>query len=209
MPPGNRAARLRAQARVQDMLQSQLEVARAQAEGWRNFLATATALLAAVLVLKGRENVADLPADFRYAVVACTACGLLALLASAFAVASAAHGTPGQALVYADGAALLRWESAEVRRIGRLVARARLLAVAGVLATAAAVLLTWTAPTSDAAPALVTVHTPDGAVCGELVGTDRTGVTVRVQGRGPDGKDTLRRLEWGAGALSASPAESC
>ncbi|MGW5352007.1 hypothetical protein ACWERV_16040 [Streptomyces sp. NPDC004031] len=209
MPTTNRAARLRAQARVQDMLQSQLEVARAQAEGWRNFLATATALLAAVLVLKGRENVAELPPDFRYAVVACTACGLLALLASAFAVASAAHGKPGQALVYADGSALLRWESAEVRRIGRLVALARGLAVVGVLATAAAVMLTWTAPAADAASGLVSVHTRDGAVCGELVAADRTGVTVRVAAREPGGKDTLRRLAWGTQALSASPADTC
>jgi hypothetical protein len=209
MPPTNRAARLRAQARVQDMVQSQLEVARGQAEGWRNFLATATALLAAVLVLKGRENVADLPPHYRYAVVACTACGLLALLASAFAGASAAHGQPGEALVHADGAALLRWEAEEVRRIGRLVARARWLAVTGVLATAAAVMLTWTAPAADAASGRVTVHTRDGAVCGDLVEADRTGVTVRVPAREPGGKDTLRRLEWGTQALSASPADSC
>lgn len=207
-PPSARALRLRAQARAYDMLQSQVGIARGQAEGWRNFLASATALLAAVLVLKGRENVAELPAHYRLAVVGAMSLGLVALLASAFAAASAAHGRPGQELAFADGAALLRWEGREVRRIGRLVARARWLAVAGVLATAAGVMLTWVAPAADGAAGSVSVQTGGGVVCGTLVESDANGVTVRVPGPA-GGQDTLRRLAWGTEAQSAHPVDAC
>ncbi|WP_329174487.1 hypothetical protein [Streptomyces sp. NBC_01477] len=218
-PPGpmDRTLRLRAQQRVYDMLQSQLEIARHQAEGWRNFLATATALLAAVLVLKGRENVAELTPGYRLGVVATMSFGLLALLTSAFTAASAVHGRPGRNLRHTDGTQLLRWEAAECRRIGRLVNRARWLAVTGVLATAAGVMLTWVAPAGDSAAGSVTVHTRDGSVCGELVELDSTGITVRVASAagaagaaaGQAAPDTLRRLSWGTQAVSAVPADSC
>lgn len=214
--PSARALRIEAQQRLYAMLQSQLEISRHQAEGWRNFLATATALLAAVLVLKGRENVAELAPGYRLAVVLAMACGLLALLASAFAAASAAHGRPGDSLRHADGERLLRWEQEECARIATLINRARWLAVVGVLATAAGVMVTWMAPASDKAAGSVTVHTRDGEVCGELVEMDAKGVTVRVKsGGGASGKeaketkDVLVRLGWGSQAVSASPSDSC
>ncbi|MET7342472.1 hypothetical protein ACIOEZ_34845 [Streptomyces sp. NPDC087866] len=209
-----RAIRLQARQRLYDMLQSQLEIARHQAEGWRNFLATATALLAAVLVLKGRENVAELPPAYRWGVVAAMALGLLALLSSAFAAASAAHGRPKDALEHADEIRLIRWEKEECARIGVLVNRARWLAVAGVIVTAAGVLATWVAPASEKDATTVTVHTRQGTVCGELVSLGPSGVTVRVKASGAaasgDGpKDSLRTLTWGKQALSAAPASSC
>ncbi|WP_405937376.1 hypothetical protein OG338_12305 [Streptomyces sp. NBC_00726] len=208
-----RVLRLQARERLYDMVQAQLAIARQQAEGWRNFLATATALLAAVLVLKGRENVAELEPGYRWSVVAAIAVGLLALLSSAFAAASAAHGRPKDALAYADETALIRWEKRECARIAVLVNRARWLAVAGVLATAAGVLATWVAPASGQDATTVTVHTREGTVCGELVSLGPSGVTVRVKapaaasGDGP--KDTLRTLTWGTRALSAAPASGC
>lgn len=207
-PASARVLRARAQERLDDMLQSQLAIARVQAEGWRNFLASATALLAAVLVLKGRENVAELPPAYRLAVVGAMSAGLAALLASAFAAASAAHGRPGRELVAANGASLLRWERQEVRRIGRLTVLARWLAVAGVLAIAAGVMLTWLAPAGGGAASAVSVQTRSGAVCGELVASDAEGVTVRVAPPG-GGQDALRRLAWGTEALGAAPAGAC
>lgn len=209
-PASARVLRARAQERLDDMLQSQLEIARVQAEGWRNFLASATALLAAVLVLKGRENVAELPPAYRVAVVAAMSLGLVVLLASAFAAASAAHGRPGEELVAANGASLLRWERQEVRRIGRLTVLARWLAVGGVLAVAAGVMVTWAAPAggSGAGGGAVSVQTRSGAVCGELVASDAEGVTVRVAAPG-GGRDTLRRLAWGTEALGAAPVDAC
>ncbi|MEV5603123.1 hypothetical protein AB0L33_16950 [Streptomyces sp. NPDC052299] len=210
-----RAIRLQARQRLYDMLQSQLAIARHQAEGWRNFLATATALLAAVLVLKGRENVAELTPVYRWSVVGAIAVGLLALLSSAFTAASAAHGRPKDALEHADEIQLIKWEKRELARTPRYVNLARWLAVAGVLATAAGVLATWVAPASEKGGAAVTVHTREGTVCGELVSLDPSGVTVRVKaggaaasgGGGP--KASLRTLAWGTQALSAAPASGC
>lgn len=209
-----RAIRLQARQRLYDMLQSQLSIARHQAEGWRNFLATATALLAAVLVLKGRENVAELTPAYRWSVVAAIAVGLLALLSSAFTAASAAHGRPKDAVEHADEIQLIKWEKKELARTARYVNRARWLAVAGVLATAAGVLATWVAPANEKDAATVTVHTREGTVCGELVSLGPSGVTVRIKanatasdGGGP--KDSLRTLAWGTQALSAAPASGC
>ncbi|MFB7866233.1 hypothetical protein [Streptomyces sp. NPDC056069] len=217
-----RAARDAAQQRLFDMRQAQLDIARRQAEGWRNFLATATALLAAVLVLKGRENVAELPAPYRIAVVAMIALGLLALLTSAFTAASAAHGRPGDRLRLANGEELLLWEKDRAARVASLVNRARWLAVLGVVLTAAGVMTTWMAPAGDKdkdGGASVSVHTRDGVVCGELVELDGKGLTVKVKAPagqdakgGKDGKaggDGLRRLDWGVQAVSATPTPSC
>ncbi|MGQ4486787.1 hypothetical protein LRE75_16105 [Streptomyces sp. 372A] len=210
-----RAIRLQARQRLYDMLQSQLAIARHQAEGWRNFLATATALLAAVLVLKGRENVAELTPVYRWSVVGAIAAGLLALLSSAFTAASAAHGRPKDALEHVDEIQLIQWEKRELARTALYVNRARWLAVAGVVATAAGVLATWVAPASEKGAATVTVHTREGTVCGELVSLGPSGVTVRVKASGAAAsgggspKDSLRTLAWGTQALSAAPASGC
>ncbi|QFQ99632.1 hypothetical protein F9278_29675 [Streptomyces phaeolivaceus] len=216
MPPVRRrtarSLRMEAQERLHGMLQSQLEIARHHAEGWRNFLATATALLAAVLVLKGRENVAELTSGYRLGVVLAMAAGLLALLTSAFAAASAAHGRPGAALTRADGARLLKWEATETRRVAKLINCARWLAVAGVLATATGVMVTWLAPAADKEAMSVTVHTRDGSVCGKLVELDDKGVTLQLKSggaSGKDSKDTLRRFDWGSQAVSASTGAAC
>jgi hypothetical protein len=218
MPPAPRRSarslRIEAQERLYAMLQSQVEIDRHQAEGWRNFLATATALLAAVLVLKGRENVAELTSPYRLGVVLAMAVGLLALLTSAFAAASAAHGRPGNALRHADGAQLLKWEAAESTRIATLINRARWLAVAGVLATATGVMVTWVAPAADKGAVSVTVHTRDGVVCGKLVELDDDGITLQVKSGGTSASDkaatdSLRRFAWRSQAVSASPTSAC
>ncbi|MFI8828399.1 hypothetical protein [Streptomyces sp. NPDC053431] len=229
-PPrlSRRAARDAAQQRLFDMRQSQLDIARRQAEGWRNFLATATALLAAVLVLKGRENVAELPVPYRIAVVGMMALGLLALLCSAFTAATAAHGRPGERLGLADGEELLRYEKEASIRVAARVNRARWLAVTGVVLTAAGVMTTWMAPAGDKdkdGGASVSVHTRDGVVCGELVELDGKGVTLKVKAPaakdgkaekdakgdkdGKGGSESLRRLDWGTQAVSATPTPSC
>ncbi|MFJ3146236.1 hypothetical protein ACIPJM_27795 [Streptomyces halstedii] len=213
MPPALRMTareiRAEAQRRLYAMKQAQLEIVRQQAEGWRNFLGAATALLAAVLVLKGRENVAELPAGFRFWVVGLVAAGLLALLSSAFTASTAAHGRPGEALKAADGAALLLWEGEETERAGKRINRARWLAVLGVLATAGGVMLTWVAPAAENGRTTISVRTTGGTVCGDLVTLDAKGVTVKVKGGGKTGAETQRRLEWGSQAMSAEVVDTC
>ncbi|MEU6667052.1 hypothetical protein [Streptomyces sp. NPDC046727] len=206
----------RAQQRLDAMAENQLQIAQAQAEGWRNFLTVATGLLAAVLVLKGRENVAELPDGYRLAVFALMAAGLVLLLLAAFLAVSAAHGRPGDVLKYAHAARLLDWEEKELDRIGSRIGGARWATVLGVLATAAGILLTWVAPGPGEPERTVRVHTRGETVCGELLAVDGSGVTLKVVPAGGKadkggGKDaaTIRHLTWERDAVSVAPADKC
>ncbi|MEU8676025.1 hypothetical protein [Streptomyces sp. NPDC048560] len=221
----------RAAERLDEMANAQLDIARRQAEGWRNFLTLATGLLTAVLILKGRDNVTELPTGYRVAVTALLACALVGLLAAAFAAVSAAHGKPGDDLKYPDALSLLDWETEERKRIVGHIRFVCWATAIGVLAVAAAVLLTWTAPAPEEkkpGPQLVTVRTQAGPVCGELVAVDAKGVTVReVPATGAKGskdkkKDdkagsaekaakpgVLRHLPWGPEATEVTPAPTC
>jgi hypothetical protein len=199
----------RAQQRLDAMAEAQLEIARAQAEGWRNFLGAATGLLAAVLVLKGRENVAELPGGFRTAVVALVAAGLVLLLVAAFLAVSAAHGRPGDELKFATAAKLLDWEERERGRIASRIRGARWATVAGVVATAVGILLTWVAPGPDEPARTVRVHTRAETLCGELLAADGSGVTLRIEPAAGKGEATIRHLAWQRDAVSVAPADKC
>lgn len=123
----------------------QWEDAVRQAEGYRNFLASLTALLAAVFVLKGQEDVTKLSDTVRWSVTTLLGSGFLALLTASWLSVSAVHGRPGEEILLEAGR-LLRWERERTRTIWRLVEAARWLALAGVLAIAAAIVLTWIRP---------------------------------------------------------------
>jgi uncharacterized membrane protein AbrB (regulator of aidB expression) len=55
-------------------------VARHQAESWRTGLAGLTGLLAAVLIVKGRDNVSELPRAWQWIVVSLFGCAIAALV---------------------------------------------------------------------------------------------------------------------------------
>ncbi|EST29476.1 hypothetical protein M878_20585 [Streptomyces roseochromogenus subsp. oscitans DS 12.976] len=190
------------------MTETQLEIARGQAEGWRNFLTAATGLLAAVLVLKGRENVAELPSGYQRAVLVLMAAGLCLLLLATFLAVRAVHGKPGFELKYAHAEKLLDWERGERDRIARLIRSACWATLLGVVATAAGIMVTWVAPGRDGPASTVTVHTRGASVCGELLAADAAGVTVKVKGT----KDTaavIRHLDWQRDAVSVAPVAQC
>ncbi|MFI9250432.1 hypothetical protein [Streptomyces sp. NPDC053069] len=200
----------RAHQRLQAMTETQLEIARGQAEGWRNFLTAATGLLAAVLVLKGRENVAELPSGYRLTVLPLVAAGLLSLLLATFLAVRAVHGKPGFELKYADAGKLLDWEREERDRIARLIRRACWATLLGVLATAAGIMVTWVAPGPDDPASTVMVHTRGESVCGELLAADGSGVTVKVKARKEaNGAATVRHLDWRRDAVSVAPVSQC
>ncbi|WP_107046704.1 hypothetical protein [Streptomyces albus] len=128
----------------------QLRAARQQAEGYRNFIASLTGLIGAVFVLKGRENLMDLPGWWRWAVIGLLAVSFAALIAASWLTVSAAHGPPGSTPTL-DATRVLAYELERTRDIWLMVGWARGLALAGVLAIAAAVLLTWVAPVQEEA----------------------------------------------------------
>ncbi|QTD99809.1 hypothetical protein [Streptomyces cyanogenus] len=199
----------RAQQRLDAMAEQQLQIARAQAEGWRNFLTVASGLLAAVLVLKGRENVTTLPGGYRTAVIALVAAGLVLLLGAAFLAVSAAHGRPGDVLKYAHAAKLLDWEEREKERIASRIRITRWATVAGVLATAAGILLTWVSPAPSEPARTVRVHTRGETLCGELLAADADGITVKVEPPSGKGRAVIRHLAWQRDAVSTAPADTC
>ncbi|MEV2214366.1 hypothetical protein AB0H86_23455 [Streptomyces sp. NPDC050997] len=124
----------------------QLELALRQAEGYRNFLASLTGLLTAVFVLKGQEDLSKLAGIPHCSVIGLLITGFLALIVASWLGVLAVHGRPGEEIMLESGR-LLAYEKARVRDVWRLVEWARWLALIGVLAIAAAVIVTWIAPT--------------------------------------------------------------
>ncbi|MYS88155.1 MULTISPECIES: hypothetical protein [Streptomyces] len=123
----------------------QLQAALHQAEGYRNFLASLTGLLAAVFVLKGQEDLSKLADTPRWWVIGLLIAGFLALIAASWLGVLAVHGRPGEEILLEAGR-LLRYEKKRTKTIWLLVECARWLALVGVLCVAAAVIVTWVAP---------------------------------------------------------------
>jgi hypothetical protein len=123
----------------------QLRLAEQQAEGYRNFLSSLTAVLTTVFVLKGQEHLSKLGSGPRWAVVTLLITGFVALIAASWLGVLAVHDRPGREVV-GEPERLLRDEVRRTQRIWTLVEWARWLALAGVLGVAAAVMVTWVAP---------------------------------------------------------------
>ncbi|WP_329574200.1 hypothetical protein [Streptomyces sp. NBC_01361] len=125
----------------------QLRIARQQAEGYRNFLSSLTAVLTAVFVLKGQEDLSKLDSVPRWTVVGLLISGFVTLIVASWLGVLATDGRPGEES-WSEPGRFLEGEVRRTRRIWRLVEWARWLAVAGVVCVAAAVITTWVAPSS-------------------------------------------------------------
>ncbi|MFI6231849.1 hypothetical protein ACIBCR_31590 [Micromonospora echinospora] len=147
----------------------QLESVRKQAEGWRTGLAGLTALLAAVLVVKGRSDVSGLAPTARYLVVALLAVAFALLVTASLLALRAASGWPDDR-IYLTGEALRAWHASESARIRARIRDAARLMVFGLLILAVAVGVTWLGPAEKKDAPLVSVETAAGTVCGELTG---------------------------------------
>ncbi len=112
--------------------------ARKQAEGWRTGLGGLTALLSAVLIVKGRDNITTLAPGYRWAVVLLLGLALVMLVTATLLAVRAASGRPGQEILRA-GEALREWTRAELRRISRAVRRAAWLATLAIACVAVAI----------------------------------------------------------------------
>ncbi|MET8447560.1 hypothetical protein [Streptomyces sp. NPDC005209] len=178
---------------------TQLPELRRQAEGWRTGLTGLTALLAVLVTLKGRDDLAQLPAGAQLAAgVALGAAFLLFVVGSILAV-RAAHGHPGDRVLLA-GQALRRWTEDEVTRVTRSLRYASLCCGAGLALVAGVVVLAWV--TTESPPDhLVRVTTTTGQRCGEFVGSGRDGVVLKIE---------RKRVLLPAGTVTAvSPVTSC
>lgn len=196
---------LRWQELADELPFEQVEAARRQAEGWRNALIAATAIVGTVTVVHGRQDLSALQAPWRYAVVATLALAFAALLAGTIMTTVAAHGRPGQR-IWAKGEALRRWSTQRARQAGRLTLAGAILCVLGINLVVAAAGVTALAPGATHDAALVVVQTQSGLLtCGRLVRLDRTQVVLSVAGHGED-------IQWSAPleqVVRLSPARTC
>ncbi|MFJ7190658.1 hypothetical protein [Streptomyces bacillaris] len=173
---------------------------RRQAEGWRTGLTGLTALLAVLVLLKGRDNLADLPEAAR-AVATGLLIGAFALLVmGSLLAARAAHGAPEREILL-GGQALRRWNGQEVARVTRALAWAYLFCVLGVILVVGALVVAWLT-TQDSGAQPVVVRTNTGVLCGELIQADQHHVEMRLDG---DGKVSL---PWTA-VVSVKPGKTC
>ncbi|MEV0223105.1 hypothetical protein [Streptomyces sp. NPDC050704] len=185
---------------ARDLEFTRLPELRRQAEGWRTGLTGLTALLAVLVLLKGRDNLADLPSVAR-----ATATGLLftafALLTMGSLLAvRAAHGAPEREILL-GGQALRRWTEQEAARVTRAVAWASLCCVLGVILVVGALVVAWVT-TQDSGTHPVVVRTGTRVVCGELILADQQHVEISSK---TSGKVSL---PWTAIA-SVEPRKSC
>lgn len=151
----------------------QLDIARKQAEVWRAGLGALTALLTAILVLKGRGNVSDLTRPYQALCVGLLALALTLLMAATLWVNRALAGPSGRN-VRLSGNSVKRWTEREVDKISLALRWVPWFAAAGVLAVAAAVGVTWLAPVQGATAGLVRVVGTSGQECGQYLGETAT-----------------------------------
>lgn len=164
---------------AQELKFSQLDIARKQAETWRTGLTALTALLTAILVLKGRDNVSALTLPFQITVVALLGAALGLLVVATLLVTRALAGPPGEEILL-TGEDLEAWSAGEVRKISTALRWAPWLAVIGVVFVALAVGITWLAPAHDTITPLVEVTTPTAQPCGELIGATQHELILRT-----------------------------
>jgi hypothetical protein len=165
--------------KAQELKFTQLDSARRQAEGWRTGLGGLTTLLSAVLIVKGRDNIAELTPAFRWGVVILLGTTLAMLVGATLLALRAASGRPGQDVLL-SGESLRAWTVAEARKISVAIRHAAWLATLAIPCLAIAIGCTWLGPTSRSSAPLVEVHHDGGRACGELTGADRRQLILKV-----------------------------
>ncbi|MEX3106912.1 MULTISPECIES: hypothetical protein [unclassified Streptomyces] len=181
---------------------TQLPELRRQAEGWRAGLTGLTALLAVLVTLKGRDDLAKTPDWSRYTAGALMATAFVLLLAGSVLAVRAAHGSPDHRILLA-GRSLRTWTRSEIARVTRYLRYAAACCLAGIALSAAAVIVVWATTEGDPAPShLIRVTTTTGERCGELLGAGPGGVRIKPGG----GKETLLPA---AQVTSVTPVTAC
>jgi len=185
---------------AQELKFRQLDVARQQAETWRTGLATLTALLTAILVIKSRDNVSQLTQPYRTLVVLLLGGALGLLILATMLVSRAIAGPPGKEILL-SGEGLQAWTAQEVENISTSIRWAPRLAVGGIVAVALAVGMIWLAPAQNANGLLVRIDEKTGQTCGQMIAIDQHQIVVQYNGR-------IVLLPLSA-AISIKPVSTC
>lgn len=175
--------RLRWDALADDLAFNQLPSTRRQAETWRTGLAGLTGLLGAVLIVKGRDTIADLSQGRRVLVIALLALAFAVLVTATLSALRAASGNPGDDTLL-TGEDLRDWTEREVIAARRAIRWARALTLCGIALVAVAVGVAWLSPTAKPGTTLVLIESASGTVCGALASSAAAG-HLRVVGAKP------------------------
>jgi hypothetical protein len=198
---------------AQELQFSQLDIARKQADTWRVGLATLTTLLTAILVVKGRADASTLTTAFQVLVAMLLALALLLLLTATMWLTRALAGRAGDEFLL-TGEDLQRWTADEVRRISTILRWVPWLAAASVIAVAAAVGVTWfapsTAPATTPGPLVQVVETNGQTTCGTFIGETHHQVILTTPAPPPaSGRTPLTTYLPLNSALTITPVTTC
>ncbi|TVZ02853.1 hypothetical protein EAS64_20420 [Trebonia kvetii] len=177
---GPTVASLQDQARWQQLSDQSLPSAQAAAEKWRTGLAAFVTLATGGLLLKGPAAASDVTTGWLIALTILALGGLLAAIAGLWLALQAAAGTPAKlnlTEVVATYGGVRQFEIACALTASGQLRRAKLLIGASLLLFVAAIGTWWWAPSQP--PALISVDTPQGTVCGTLISGSGGAYTVQ------------------------------
>jgi hypothetical protein len=180
---GPTAASLQDRARWQELSDQSLSATQAAAEKWRTGLAAFVTLATGGLLLKGPEAASDVATGWRIALTILALGGLLAAIAGLWLALQASAGTPAKlnlTQVVATYGGVRQFEVACAQAASARLRVARLVIAGSLLLFVAAIGTWWWAPPAPAQPpALISISTPSGIVCGTLISGDGGVFTVQ------------------------------
>jgi hypothetical protein len=160
-------------ARWQQLSEQSLPATQAAAEKWRTGLAAFVTLATGGLLLKGPEAASNVSVGWRIALTILALGGLLAAIAGLWLALQAAAGTPAKVnltQVVARYGGVRQFEVACAGTASARLRAARPVVAGALLCFVAAIGTWWWAPPPQAQPpALISIITPGGVVCGTLV----------------------------------------
>ena len=167
------------QARWQELSEQSLPATQAAAEKWRTGLAAFVTLATGGLLLKGPSAASDITTGWRIALTILALGGLLAAIAGLWLALQAAAGAPAKLSlteVVARYGGIRQFEVACALAASAQLRLARLVIAGSLLLFVAAIGTWWWAPPL---PALVSITTPAGTVCGTLISGTGSSFTVQ------------------------------
>lgn len=160
-----------------------LTATQAAADKWRTGLAAFVTLGTGGLLLKGPEAASDVTTGWRIALTILALGGLLAAIAGLWLALQATAGTPAKLNlneVVAKYGGVRQFEVATALAASRQLRLARRMIAGSLLLFVAAIGTWWWAPPKPAQPpALISITTPTGTVCGTLINADGSAFSVQ------------------------------
>jgi hypothetical protein len=180
---GPTASNLQDQARWDQLSSQSLTTTQAAADKWRTGLAAFVTLATGGLLLKGPEAASDVTTGWRIALTILALGGLLAAITGLWLALQATAGTPAKlnlTEVLARYGGVRQFEVATaLAASGQLRLARRVIAGSLLLFVAAIGTWWWAPPKAVQPPALISITTPTGTVCGILIKADDSTFAVQ------------------------------